>query len=128
MNGCLGPLKVAAAFSHGVGVHPMLRWRSKLARAHEGGSRRPWWLYPVLAFVPPPEGTPRRVVLVDDMCTDGGHMQACAAMLSRNGRGYIADYGMCGGRRTAQLADPFSVPQITFEDFVPYNERVRPSP
>jgi hypothetical protein len=107
-----------AAFSRGVTMHPVLRWRRALQTAQSGGSRGPWALYPELVFVPPPHGTPTRVVLVDDVCTEGGHLQACAARLSENG--YVADYGVCGGRTLHdQQADPFSLPAFTLEDYVP---------
>jgi hypothetical protein len=58
------------------------------------------------------------VVLIDDVCTVGGHLQACAAVLRR--KGYIAGYAVCGGRTMhEQQPNPFSIGSITLLDFYP---------
>jgi 2-polyprenyl-3-methyl-5-hydroxy-6-metoxy-1,4-benzoquinol methylase len=50
--------------------------------------------------------------------TDGGHLQACAARLKENG--YVADYGVCGGKTVhEQQAAPFSLSAFAFDDYVP---------
>ena len=61
-------------------------------------------------------------MLVDDVCTSGGHLQACAAKLTA--AGYVADYAVCGAKTfDEQQDDPFSLPPITLEDFVPGSNR-----
>jgi hypothetical protein len=110
--------QVAKQFKRGVRVHAALRWRSELQRAGDGGPRQAWELYPEMAFVAPPSGTSKQVVLVDDVCTSGGHLQACAARLKTNG--YIADYAVCGAKTFhEQQPDPFSVFSIQLDDYVP---------
>ena len=102
----------------GVHVQPALRWRRDLQKAHDGGTRQAWELYPELVLLPVPAGTPGRIVLVDDVCTGGGHLQACAAKLTV--AGCVTDYAVCGAKTFyEQQPDPFSLFSITLDDFVP---------
>ncbi len=75
-----------------------LRWKKDLGSASkEGGPRDPETLFKNFASV---EGLPRgcRVVLVDDVMTSGGHLQACAAKLRQAGATVLI--AICGGRTT----------------------------
>lgn len=105
-------------FRGNVHVHPALRWGRQLQKAQDGGPRDAWELYPELMFVPPPVGAPTLMVLVDDVCTSGGHLQACAAKLTASG--CVVDYAVCGAKTFHdQQPDPFLLPPITLDDYVP---------
>ena len=102
----------------GVHVEPKLRWRRDLQKAQDGGPRQAWELCPELVLMPVPPGTSRRIVLVDDVCTSGGHLQACAAKLTA--AGCVADYAVCGAKTFHdQQVEPFSIHTITLPDHVP---------
>ncbi len=110
--------KLAARWRQGVTPYPALRWKKTLEKAQSGGPRQAWQLYQELAFVPSSGGLPRRVVLVDDVCTGGGHLQACAAKLRENG--YSVDFAVCGAKTMhQQQPDPFSLPAFTLDDYIP---------
>jgi hypothetical protein len=63
-------------------VETLLRWRHPMQSARSGGERRAEMLLPNLVI----DGEPSApVVLVDDVCTSGGHLQAAAAAICRAG-------------------------------------------
>ncbi len=97
---------------------PLLRWRKPLMKAQDGGARSAWLLYPELVFHgPAPTGT-KAFVLIDDVCTGGGHIQACAAKL--RDQGLVSTLAVCGGRTFhEQQPDPFSLLPAIYDDYKP---------
>lgn len=99
-------------------VADLLRWRERVLSAHdEGGPREPEILYPKLQLI----GTPKSGVhhiLVDDVCTSGGHILAAAARLARGGAKVWR--AVCAGK--TQLFppdDPFEVHTEEYELYTP---------
>lgn len=98
-------------------VVDVLRWDQTMTPSHKQGPRDPAHLYPHLKALRLP-ACARRVVIVDDVVTKGGHLQACAAVLRKLGLDPLA--AITVGRTTLeQLADPFQVPLEDLPDYDP---------
>lgn len=101
-------------------VVDVLRWSETLVPAHTGsGPRDPRYLFDRCRVTGDLTALRRRrIVLVDDVVTSGGHLQACAARLSRSGR--RVELGIVAGRAGhLQVGEPFSVQVEEIADFVP---------
>jgi predicted amidophosphoribosyltransferase len=101
-------------------VVDVLRWSERLDAAHSGaGTRDPQELFDKLRVVGDLTlADPRRLALVDDVLTSGGHLRACAAKLLQ--RGYRTDAALVAGRADqTQVADPFAIRVDEIADFTP---------
>lgn len=74
-------------------------------------------LYPSVKLIGKPDPEVRHV-LVDDVFTTGGHVQAIAAALCGE-KGKVTLVVTAGRTVHEQLADPFSPPDIECEEFDP---------
>lgn len=108
---------IAATAQAPVFVAVELRWSRVLPKASsEGGSRRPEDLFPHLVAEPTPVTGPR--VLIDDVFTSGGHIQAAAAKLRKSG--LTVDFAICCGRTLhEQVQNPFGILPETLDDYDP---------
>jgi hypothetical protein len=106
---------VASRLTH-TRVWDGLRWVKKETPTHQEGTRDPELLYPNLVLTStPPKGT---FVLVDDVFTKGGHLQAAAARLAE--QKIRCKWAVCAGR-TVLISEPrpFSILRQEIPDFVP---------
>ncbi|NRD64766.1 phosphoribosyltransferase [Corallococcus exiguus] len=73
-------------------VADVLRWAQPMQNTHgEGGSRDPEQLYPhLLVTGPVPAG---RRLLLDDVCTGGGHLRAAAYVLEKSN--VLVEHALC---------------------------------
>jgi hypothetical protein len=87
-------------------VQDVLRWREPKRRAHEGGPRAARELMDLLCLRAAPATLDLPFVLVDDLTTGGGHLQASAAVLRAAGANVVL--AVCGAQGDAAPgADPF---------------------
>ena len=93
-----------------------LRWTKEMTPTHQGGTRNPQKLYEALTVTStPPKGT---LILVDDVFTKGGHVQAAVARLTEK-KG-TCGHAVCAGRTVLESEKkPFAVVQEQIEDFTP---------
>lgn len=93
----LGSALAEALRARGVSAHvfPLLCWRAAIQSVREGGSRDPAVLVPQL-WVAPAQHV-RKVALIDDVVTSGGHIAAACAVLSAAGHD-VADVAFTVGR------------------------------
>ena len=85
-------------------VEPLLWWSEAIPSAHhEGGPRDPALLYPKLVLSPLAASQPN-CILIDDVKTSGGHLQACEAKL--RSAGVPVMYAICAGRTVYDEALP----------------------
>src|SRR5258708_2689847 len=93
-----------------------LRCGREMIPTHQEGTSDPQELYDNLAVTGvPPKGT---IVLVDDVYTLGGHLQAAVARLTENKA--RCSLAMCAGRTVLESQqDPFLVVRVEVEDFTP---------
>jgi hypothetical protein len=111
---------LAAELGTGASVVDALRWAEPLASASvASGMRDAQRLFDKLRVIGTfPEGL-LRYVLVDDVLTSGGHLQACAAMLSAHG--HPVELALVAGRADrAQVAEPFTMRVDVLADFRPH--------
>jgi hypothetical protein len=87
-------------------VLDVLRWNEPKRKAHEGGPRAPSELLSRLRLRCPVTDLVRPFVLIDDLTTGGGHVQASAALLQSAGANVVL--AVCGAQadRVPQ-EDPF---------------------
>ncbi|WNG24124.1 hypothetical protein F0U62_08880 [Cystobacter fuscus] len=103
-------------------VVDVLRWDEPMRNTHgEGGSRNPEDLYShLLVTGQVPAG---RLVLVDDVCTGGGHMLAAAYVLKK--QGVQVSHGLCAVKAEGAPSPhhPYFQPSLhEYPDFVPLAE------
>lgn len=93
-----------------------LRWTKEMPSTHEGGTRDPQKLYENLAVTKiPPKGT---LVLVDDVFTTGGHIQAAVARLAE--KKADCKRAISAGRTVLESQEnPFEIVTDEVGDFVP---------
>jgi hypothetical protein len=110
---------LALELERGVTVLDAFRWSESLLSASAGGGQRePQHLFDRLRIVQefPAGGLP--CILVDDVLTSGGHLQACAAAL--RARGHSVELALVAGRALrTQMAEPFAVRVEVLADFTP---------
>jgi hypothetical protein len=101
-------------------VLDILRWSEPVQPAHLlRGTRDPQELFGRLTIVGCLDAlTNRRAVLVDDVLTTGGHLQACAARIRRHG--HRIDVAVVAGRADqTQVAEPFTIRIDEIAEFAP---------
>lgn len=98
-----------------VQAHPALWFDTKLTSASKaGGPRHPRLIYPHLVYDPSTPHLP--VVLVDDVCTSGGHVRACAARL--RDEFHTCDEAICAVQSTDLAPEtPWRIDVRELEDF-----------
>jgi hypothetical protein len=82
---------------------PLLHWNTAIQSAREGGSRDPDVLQQQLRVVTAQHV--RKIILVDDMVTSGGHIVAAHAVLTA-ARHDVADVAFAVGRTVYVKGDP----------------------
>ncbi len=109
--------QVAEAVGGNVQAYDELRWKEQKTPSSKGGSRLAYDLYPNLAFEQKGAAGADRI-LIDDVLTSGGHLQACAARLRENSL-KVKGALVCGRTTHAQLTNPYNVPVEQLPDFDP---------
>ena len=111
--------EIASAIGSRATVSPMLRFQVAMRSAHDGGRRDAPTLYGNLRCNPAGASFGAKHVLVDDVFTLGGHIQACAAHLQRAGK--TVGIALCAGRTTYPPVptDPFKLAPSMLTDYVP---------
>jgi predicted amidophosphoribosyltransferase len=100
-------------------VVDVLRWSEPLVAAHAGGPRDARYLFDRCRVTGDHSLLQhRRIALVDDVLTSGGHLRACAARLLQSG--YRVDVSVVAGRADhTQVGEPFSIRLDEIADFAP---------
>lgn len=108
---------IATELNDGRIVKDALRWREPMPSANEdGGTRDPAELFNNLVLIENVDGD--RVVLVDDVLTSGGHLQACAEKL-RAGGAEVLMAVVAGRADENQVDDPFALRSADIGDYEP---------
>lgn len=91
-------------------IHDLFRWKQPVDSAHRrGGSRVASVLEPLLLLRERPREGP--YLLVDDVITSGGHVQAAVRAIKREGGTVL--YVLTAGRTVyEQLTDPFQLDEM----------------
>ncbi len=113
-------LKLANAIARTVGrgcqVKDCLRWKKAVIPASTGGPRDPEILYSNLVVTRSLGSLPH--ILVDDVLTSGGHLQASATVLKE--KGATVRMAICGGRTVHDPPkDPFKFITEVLDDYEP---------
>lgn len=107
---------VARAVGKGCQVNDCLRWQKAVIPASKGGPRDPETLHSNLVVTRSLSSFPH--ILVDDVLTSGGHLQASATVLKE--KGAKVRMAVCGGR-TVHVPPkvPFKVITEILDDYEP---------
>ncbi|WP_371038669.1 hypothetical protein [Rhodosalinus sp. FB01] len=109
--------RIAAAIGENVQALDELRWSEVMPKASEGGPRQAYDLFPKLhCTLKNDPGVDR--ILLDDVMTSGGHLQASAARIKASGAAVEAAI-VCGRTMHVQVTNPFSMPIEKLSDFDP---------
>lgn len=97
-----------------------LRWAKEMTPTHQEGTRDPQILYDNLVVTSdPPKGT---YIIVDDVYTKGGHVQAAVARLGE--KKAQCKHAVCAGRTVLEpQAQPFSIHHQVVEPFFPKSKK-----
>ena len=107
--------KLAAACGKQAEVEDVLRWQSQMSSARSGGTRAPGYLYDHLVVTKKPLGTSPHI-LIDDVCTSGGHLRAAATRLKEAGANVVL--ALCAGRTVHdQVDDPYQILEVIAPDY-----------
>ncbi|MFV1564837.1 MULTISPECIES: hypothetical protein [Phaeobacter] len=109
--------RIADEFGGNVTAHDELRWLEVMPKASEGGPRQAHELFPMLQCDLKADANIDRI-LIDDILTTGGHLQACAARLRAAGSSIEAAL-VCGRTKHIQMSNPFAMPVEEFAEFDP---------
>lgn len=109
--------RIADELGDNVIAHDELRWLDVMPRASEGGPRQAHELFPNLRCDLQAHPDADRI-LIDDILTTGGHLQACAARIRATGSSVEAAL-VCGRTKHIQVSNPFAMPVEEFADFDP---------
>lgn len=100
----------------GVFVLDVLRWDMPMPSSRAGGSRDPGYLLGHLRCTAPGAVAGRRIVVLDDVMTTGGHIRAAARLLRDHGA--TVDLALVAGRssQSEDIEDAFRVPPELLDD------------
>ena len=85
------------------GIWDGLRWKHEMQKSRQGGPRDPETLFANLAIsIPVP--TDKKIVIIDDVCTSGGHIRAAEARIRETGG--QARAAICAARTTLDQLHP----------------------
>jgi predicted amidophosphoribosyltransferase len=110
---------LAAELGMGAMVVDALRWSEPLLSASAaGGMRDPQHLLDRLRVVGTFPEARLRYVLVDDVVTSGGHLQACGAMLRAHGQ-RVELAAVAGRADRTRAAEPFAMRVDVLSELMP---------
>lgn len=105
-------------------VADILRWSEPMkSAAKEDGPRDPRELYPKLVLLAGRRPSDGRYILIDDVMTTGGHIQAAAAKL--NAADLRCSLAFCAGDTTDRRRDPFGFFRRELQEYDPTIDMVR---
>src|SRR5450631_813948 len=93
-------------------VEVLLWWKHPMQSSRSGGPRDPAILFANLEVNGAPSGD---VVLIDDVCTSGGHLQAAAAAIEQQGADVL--FAICAAQSEQfETEEPFAVSERELSD------------